>query len=394
MSREGAATIASEKIRIVHCIGSLRTGGAEKQLTEIIVRLPRERFEQSLMLLQPGGGPLAARIERAGCEILSLGYDGKFSQGDWRSPFKMLLAFEKLRANLRRRRPAILHAQLFWANAMCAFAGKLAGVPKLVVSHRQLSDHKRGRRIPIWLENFSNARAAAVVVNSEAVRRDILANDKVDPAKLHRIYNGVVLEDFKPADLESLRGELRLLPKDFVLAVVANLHPYKGHEDLLRAAGALLPKHPGLKILLAGRDQGSMPSLRELARELDLNNAVQFLGERSDVPALLQAADVVVHPSHQEGFSNSILEAMAAGKPVVATDAGGNPEQVRDGENGLIVPARAPEALAAAIDRLAGDPALRARMGAASRARIEGEFSIERTVAETARLYESLAARP
>jgi glycosyltransferase involved in cell wall biosynthesis len=134
--------------------------------------------------------------------------------------------------------------------------------------------------------------------------------------------------------------------------------------------------------------------LRALARELGLDPVVQFLGERRDVPALLAASDIAVHPSHEEGFSNSILEAMTAGLPLVVTAVGGNVEQVIENENGFLFPPRDAAALAAALEKLLADPALRRRMGEASRRRIETEFSIERTVAGTIAFYERLLNHP
>jgi len=383
------------KIRLVHCIGSLRLGGAEKQLAELICRLPRERFEQSLVLLQ-GGGPLVERVRAAGCPVLELNYSQKFKKFDPRCYAAMGHALGRYIRHLRERRPHILHAQLYWANVLSVVAGRLARVPVIVTSRLQLSNYKFGRPMLQKIENVANRWTTAVFVNSEAVRRDVLAHEKIAPAKLKVIYNGVVLENFGRPDPEPLRREFEIQPGQIVLTAVANLHPYKGHDDLLRATASLIGKYPNLRVILPGRDQGMRSRLEELIKELKLEAAVRLIGERKDVPQILALADIVIHPSHEEGFSNSILEAMAAGKPLVVTDVGGNPEAVLDGRNGYVVPARSPQALAAALDSLIGNAELRERMGRASRQRIEEDFAIERMMERFIAWYESLAvkARP
>lgn len=383
---------SQSKIRIVHCIGSMRVGGAEGQLAELICRLPRERFEQSLVLLR-GEGPLIEKVKAAGCPVIDLNYERKFNPLSPAWHWAIGQALGRYLRHLRDRRPHILHAQLYWANILSALAGSLARVPAVVTARRQLSVHKQGRPLMQKLENWANRHTDAVLVNSDAVRRDTLEHEQIDPAKVHRIHNGVVLERFETPDPGPLRRELGLEPGQVVIMAVANLHRYKGHDDLLRALARLRPAYPNLRAVFPGRDQGMGETLRALTAELGLDGVVQFLGERRDIPALLAVADIVVHPSHEEGFSNSILEAMTAGRPLVVSDVGGCPEQVRDGVNGFVVPPRSPEALAEALGRLLGDAELRRTMGAASRRRIEEEFSMERTVREYIEFYETLYQR-
>lgn len=391
------------RIRLVHCIGTMRVGGAEKQLAELIRRLPRDRFEQSLVLLQ-GGGPLIESVREAGCEVIELGYRMKYRVYDPRCYLAMARALGRFWLHLRgwdrrgeagaSRRADILHAQLYWANVLSVVAGRLARVPVVLTSRLQLSDYKFGRPMLQRIEDAANLATTAVFANSEAVRRDALAHERIDERKLRLIYNGVALENFRPIDASATRREFGIEPEDVAVVAVANLHPYKGHEDLLRALASLRVRGGAfsrLRAVLPGRDQGARGRLEALVAELGLEDAVRLPGEREDVPAILQMADIVVHPSHQEGFSNAILEAMTAGRPVVATAVGGNPEAVVEGETGFLVPARDPEALAAAIGRLAEDRELRGRMGAAGRARIELEFSMDRMIERFVAWYEELA---
>lgn len=393
--RQDAGATFKSAIQLVHLIGSMRVGGAEGQLVEIIKRLPRERFEQSLVLLH-GEGALIGRARGEVREVVDVGSARRYGRLDprrWLAPLGMLWRTWRY---LRSRRPDILHAQLSYANMVGVLAGRLAGVPVILASQRQLSNYKQAQPVLRWVENAILRRATAMLVNSEAVRRDLVQRDGIAAEKIHRIYNGVVLGRFEPVSPEErgrVRRELGLAEGDLVLIVVANLHPYKGHDDLLRAMARLRGRFPNLRAILPGRDQGMGAKLMELARELGVEEAVHFLGERHDVPALLAAADIAVHPSREEGFSNSILEAMAAGRPLVATRVGGNVEQVGEGENGLLVAPQAPEELAAALEKLLGECELRRRMGEASRARIEREFSMERTVRDTQELYETLAGQ-
>jgi glycosyltransferase involved in cell wall biosynthesis len=380
---------STSPIRLVHCIGTMRLGGAEKQLAELICRLPRDRFEQSLVLLQ-GGGPLLDRVRASGCEVIELGYRQKFRKWDPRCYWTMARALWGFVRHLRRRRAQILHAQLFWANILGVVAGRLARVPVVITSRLQLSDYKFGRPMLQRIENAANRFTTAVFANSEAVRRDAIEHERIDPAIIRVIYNGVVLDDFHKADPDRLRREFALDDSALVVVAVANLHPYKGHDDLIRAVARLIDRHPNLRLLLPGRDQGARPGLEALVENLGVGDRVRLLGERSDIPDLMALADVVVHPSHQEGFSNAVLEGMMAGKPMVVTDVGGNPEAVRDGVNGYVVPPHDPETLGAAIGRLLDDPALRLRMGAASRERIEKEFAMDAMIRRFVDWYEEL----
>lgn len=380
-----------ERIRIVHCVPEMNVGGREGQLTELICRLPSDRFEQLLVVFQRDGA-LVERVRSAGCRVVELGYEQPHSRIDPRFHLELLRTVARYWRQLRAFEPDVLHAQLFWGNLLSVAAGRLAGVPAIVTSRLRL---RRGRHARRWMrlaDDVANRFTTVLFANSEAVRRDVLAHERIDPDIIRVIPNGVNLTRLRGVDAEGQRRELGLSDGDLVLIAVANLHPYKGHGDLLRALAQLRPAFPNLRLLLPGRDEGEGARLSALIEELGLTGHVHLLGERRDVPALLSLADVAVHPSHQEGFSNSVLEAMGAGCPMVVTDVGGNPEAVRDGVDGFVVPSRDPAALAGAMEKLLRDPALRARMGESARRRIEEQFSLERMIERFTALYESLAA--
>jgi glycosyltransferase involved in cell wall biosynthesis len=177
------------------------------------------------------------------------------------------------------------------------------------------------------------------------------------------------------------------------MSVIANLIPYKGHRDLVDALAQAAPHLPaGWRLLVVGRDDGVGETLREQARHLGLADHILFMGPRGEVAEILAASDIGILCSHEEGFSNAVLEGMAAGLPMIVTRVGGNTEAVIDGETGIVVPPRAPTDLAAAIVRLVADPGLRARFGAAGRQRVQKEFGVDRFVQAHCALYRGLQA--
>jgi len=203
------------------------------------------------------------------------------------------------------------------------------------------------------------------------------------------IRNGVDMERFAGAlDVASLRRSLRLAVDDQVAAVVARLEPQKGHAVVLEAAAQLRDRFPRLRYLFVGGGSAETAIRAEVARR-GLEDRVLFTGFRTDSADLLRAADFSILVSTKEGLSNTLLESLAAGRPVIASRVGGNAEVV-SGDVGLLVPPRDPAALAQAIAQLANDPTAAARMGECGRERAAQEFSVPRMTAETAALYDEL----
>lgn len=377
-------------VRVTHCIGSMSVGGAERQLAELIARLPAERFQQSLVLLQEGGA-LLGRVAATPCEVVELHYAMRYRRFDPRFYVSMGAALFRFVRHLRRFRPHIVHGWLYWANILAVPAARLAGVPVVLTSRRQLGLHKeRGAHLqPI--ENLCNRFTTLVLANSEAVKQDALSRENLMPSRLRVIHNGVDAERFAGGDRMAARAALGLADGDVAGLVLANMHAYKGHRDVLEVLKALARRRPEFRLLFAGRDQPMGPELRAWIRREGLDNRVAFLGERGDVPALLAACDLLIHPSHQEGFPNAILEAMAAGRPVAAYDLAACREAIIEGVTGYLAPCFDTHALTGAVERLLGDPALRDRMGRAGTERVGAEFSMDRMVNRMAGLYESVS---
>ncbi|MDS4016638.1 MAG: glycosyltransferase [Candidatus Accumulibacter sp.] len=302
-----------------------------------------------------------------------------------------------LASTIRSARP-LVHSFLPEAYLFGASLGLMFGARSVVMSRRSRNHYQSRHPFAAWVERRLHRRMDALLGNSQAVVRDLL-DEGAPPERVRLIYNGIDVGRFAAggARLErrhALRAELGLPDDRVVLACVANLFLYKGHADLLAALASLGAGFAArTTLLLVGRDAGARAALEAQAARLGLSASVRFLGERGDVPDLLAASDIGVLASHEEGFSNAVLEGMAAGLPVVVSDVGGNAEAVTDGECGHVVPARAPAALAQALADLIGDAGRRQTMGAAARRRVAASFSLDACVAAYESLYEELWSR-
>jgi glycosyltransferase involved in cell wall biosynthesis len=380
------------RIPILFVIGTLEIGGAETQLVEMVLHLHR-RFAPAVCCLA-SSGPLAQRLEDAGIRVTTIGLRGA-RHGTWR---RFLPALLRLPIDLVRfavcvnaHKPLIVHGVLLHAYVLGALIGRLTGVPIIVASRRSLSLFKKDRRLLTTSERIANRWTDLIIANSDAVRRDAIESEQLAPDKIRVIYNGLDLTRYAQPPDDALRRDLRLGPGPVVI-VVANFIGYKGHEYFLRAWAEVLRTIPDATALLVG--DGAVRADREAdARALGIDASLRFLGTRRDVPALLAIADLLVHPSLQEGFCNALIEAMAAARPVVATDVGGNREAVVDGHTGLLVPPRDPGALAAATLDILRRADRGAAMGQAGRRRACEHFQRSRMVPQYEAIYDALIAQ-
>jgi glycosyltransferase involved in cell wall biosynthesis len=378
--------------RIAFVIATLDRGGSEGQLVSLAARLDRSRFAPVVICLTRGG-PLEGALAHAGVTTIVLHKRRKLD----------LACLRQLTDLLRLLRPDIVHTWLFTANAYGRWAAWRAGVPHLVASERSTDPGKPWlhRAIDRWLAR----RTDSIVTNCEAVRAVYRQRLDVPAARLVVIPNGL---DVTPALLgepappsggqvsSSARSDFRRregLPADALLFVTASrLEPTKAVADLLRAlaltereAATSAPRRSSSHLVVVGGGS-ELPHLAALAHSLGVAQRVLFLGEVADVRQVLAAADVFLFASLYEGLPNALLEAMAAGLPVVATAVGGIPEVVTEGETGYLVPIRRPDLLAQRMVTLAGDGELRGRLGAAARERMKA-FGMERMVQGYEDLY-------
>lgn len=347
-------------IRIAFVIGRLNVGGAEGELIRLARGLDRARFSPFVVTLQDAG-PRAPEL--GDVELIDLGRRHKWSIGTYRA----------LKRVLAEKKPDIVQSFLFTENVFCRRIGQ-----GIVVSGIQgwISDRlDDGPALKVMLERSTWDRAAAVVSNSEFYKA-YYGRLGFETSRIRVIPSGVAASTATGA---GVRERFGIRPDEVLVTCVGRLVEPKGHEDLIRAGA-------GLRLLFVGDGP--------YARRLTGRGAL-LAGARRDVPEILAASDIVALPSRfREGCSNAILEAMAAGKPVVASRTGGTPEVVRDGETGLLHDPWDVDGLRRALLRLAADAPLRLRMGAAGRDRALREFSLDRTVGRYEALYCELTAEP
>jgi glycosyltransferase involved in cell wall biosynthesis len=287
---------------------------------------------------------------------------------------------------IRDDRPAVFHAHLSWPLACKhgVLAAWLARQPAIVGTAQLYTEPHGARRARLRLRPLRR-----IIAVSREVETKYVQHLGIPARKLTVVPNGIPAPARIPEPDPELRVRLLGGRSDFLVLTLARLHAQKGHADLLAAAAQV----PDATFVLAG-DGPLRGELEQRARQLGVAGRCVFLGHRRDVPALLAAADVFVLPSLYEGLPVSVLEAMAAGRPVVATAIGGTDEAVRDEVTGLLVPPHDPAALAAAIGRLRADPALARRLAAAGRDRVEREFSSEATARRVMEIYDEVLAEP
>jgi glycosyltransferase involved in cell wall biosynthesis len=377
---------------ILFVIGTLEVGGTERHLATLAPALVKLGWIVSVYSLA-GGGALRDELQGDGVTVLVPRFKIAAAKS---SVVGRLAQSVRIGAHLfsvmRQRRPAIVHFFLPAAYLVGAPAAISAGVPVRIMSRRSLNVYQRSYPLVQNLERRLHRRMSAILGNSRSVVRELAETEDVPVRRLGLIYNGIDVARFTDAgSMAATRAELGLGPQTLTLVIVGNLIPYKGHGDLLAALGQAAPRlPPDWRLLIVGRDEGIASALQAQAAGLDIARNVTFLDTRNDVPEILNASDIGVICSHQEGFSNAVLEGMASGLPMIVTDVGGNAEAVLDGESGIVVPPHDPVHLADAIVRLANDPPLRARLGDAGRRRMAEHFSLDRSIGAYDALYRAL----
>lgn len=391
MGERAGTAVGGRPLKVTFVLPNIESGGTERHVLSLVRLLDREHYRLSL-LTTAGGGSLYDEFR----ELIPVHVQGDPRQGQkFRSSMvRHLRTVLFLAGKLRAERPDIVHAYLPAANVLAPMAARLAGVRRVIVSKRALANYKNDYPRLSRFEGLGNRLADVVLVNSDAVAGDVERTETGWAGKIRKVYNGVeAMEAWSGEERASFRRREGTAADAVVLIAVSNFYRYKAHGDLVHAFNIIAGENPDARLLLVGRDAGTMADVRSMVAAAKLEDAVRFLGDRSDVPDLLRAADIFVHPSYEEGFSNAILEAMAAGLPVVACRAGGNGEAVVDGETGLLVPAGKPHLFAGAVAELLKSPPQRGEMGEAGRRRAGEHFSLTAMVKGVEELYGALSER-
>jgi sugar transferase (PEP-CTERM/EpsH1 system associated) len=356
---------------VAHVVLGLQVGGLERVVVNLACKLKLAGFRTMVVCLEQGG-PLANELQDAGIPVHVL---AKHPGLDW-------AAVRRLAELLKENAVQVVHTHNPQPHLHCVLAAFRSRTPVCVhTKHGRNYPHMQAR---VLLNRALSWRTDAIVPVSDNARDVALQCEKVNPHKLHRIWNGVDTDRYRP-DVRGRGSEVR----GTVIGTVARLSPEKDQKTMLAAFQLVHEQVPGARLVFAG-DGPSMTELRRSAADMGIAGQVDFLGTRTDIPDVLLGFTLFTLSSITEGISMTILEAMACGLPVVATDVGGNREIVNPPECGLIVPARDPQALANAYLELLRDPNRRAEMGAAAQRRVEQHFSLDMMVKEYQELYEML----
>jgi glycosyltransferase involved in cell wall biosynthesis len=352
-------------------------GGAERVLLTLLQGLDRSTWEPALVYHpRPSILPIVDEVRRLGVRLLPVEWGrGRVS--------RLTALVPALLGCLRAERPALMHANMTWPlGCRYAFvAGALARVPVVATEHLLVNVPSRAA----WVQRCVMAGVDRFIAVSQFVARGLRDRFHVPSARIRVVPNGIPRAFFEPARRANLPAFVPGRPDRPVVLTVARLDSAKGHAYLLRAAALL----PDVDFRLAG-DGPLRGPLQAQARALGLEHRVAFLGQRDDVLALLASATLLALPSVNEGLPLVVLEAMAAGRPVVASDVGGVSEAIIDGQTGILVPAADPARLAGAIRGLLEDRPRAERLAAAARTRAHREFTAETMVARTTAVYEEL----
>ena len=373
--------------RILFAVGSLAVGGTESQVVMLVDGLVARGWTVSVLALEKSGA-LIAKLEQAGVRVLDGGY--RASARPWLKVLLLALCEIRLFRHALIDRPDVIHSFLPLSNFMSALAGRLAFVPLVITSRRGLGRHQERYPPSRWLDRIANALSDVVTANSQAVALDTQIRDGYDISRIVVIPNGLDFSHIAAAGdhRDQTRSELGLSTSDIAIVMVANLIPYKGHPELIEAFARVAAGDSRLKLLLIGEDRGIMQNLIDDARRHGVVERINLMGQRADVPRLLGAMDIGVLASHEEGFSNALLEKLVAGLPVVATSVGGTPEALEGMPDCFLVKPHDAEDLArglkAAIGRLGADDANRN----IRQQRVRERYSVGAMVDAYERLYE------
>jgi glycosyltransferase involved in cell wall biosynthesis len=363
-------------VSVLALIDHFVMGGAESQLTRFALAAADSGIRLSLACLEErDGNPAAAGLNEHGMAPVNLNLTGRHGPGSVRAVRRHIAAVD----------PQIVHTHLGTSDMLGGLAARSLGVPAVSTIHAASWGAGVNAR-----RRLVRACATRIIAVSDSARREYLRRGWARENQIVTVHNGIDAAAAPGAGAE-VRRELGLAPDDLVVAMVSALRPEKGHDIALEVIRSLRAKHPRLRLLIVGR--GALAD-QITTQAADLGDAVVMAGMRHDVMRVFDAADVCLHPSRSDAFPTTLIEAMAASVPVLATDVDGIPEIIADGETGVLVPAppRA-QAFADALDVLLADPETRDRLAHAGRLEYERRLTTRPWVAGTRAVYDSVIAQ-
>ena len=375
-SRGILASTTETRINILYLIWSLGLGGAEQVVINLAKGIDKKKFNVIVCCLNDKG-IFAQEVEKEGIEVIALGKKGKF---DATVLFKLIRVIKKYKID-------IVHTHLWTSDFWGRIAAKLAGVPVIISTVHNVDVWKP--KVFLLIDRILSYFTDKIIAVSNTVKYFYINNAKIPKNKIETIYNGIDVDKFNiKVNRNIKRRELGLNADTKVLAVIGRLVEQKGHIYFLECFRKLLGKYSDIQGLIVG-DGPLRGELEERSKMLGLNGRVIFTGIRNDIPEILKIIDVLVVPSLYEGLPTIILEAMAAGVPVVATNVGGNSEIIVNGETGFIVPPKDSSVLAEYIGKILENNNLVESMRVMSRERAIQYFSLDKMMREVEGIYKN-----
>ncbi len=369
-----------KRINLLHLITTLEPAGAENLLVSIVRKLDKKRFRTVVGYIY-GEGTLAPEIRERDIKVINLSRKGRID------PLLIIRIF----LLIRKERIEIIHTHLVHASIAGRIAAKLAGV-KVIVSTRHYTYYHSQNRIVNWLERKTAVLNNRIIAISNAVKEHLQERENYQPETISVINNAVDLDCY-PLVKEEIKqkGDCPLSSDCLLIGSVGRLHPSKGYDTLLNSIPEVIAEFPSAKFMIIG-DGAQKEYLQKLCVVLGISEYVVFLGGKAhdQVLSFFKRIHLFVLTSNWEGFGIAAIEAMASGKPVVATNVEGLREVVKDGRTGFLVPPGQPKALAKKIILLLKNPSLCSQMGNEGRKRVETLFSLDGMINELESLYLAL----
>ena len=363
---------------VLHTIDTTGPGGAETVFIELATRLPVDRYRPIVVIR--GEGWVCDELRRRGIEPVFMHNKGSFN-------LRYLAALVDL---VYRERIDLIQSHLLGSNVYCSLAGLIARRPVVATFHGTVDFEKKNRLT--WAKYRTiNAGADRVIAVSEELRNAILERTLIKPAKIQVIYNGIRTADYQRPHSAELRNRYGWSENEVIIGSLGNIRPAKGYHILLHAAAILKHENSRLRFVIAGQGKGELFDELLLLRErLGLEEQVKFLGFCEDAAGFLSSLDLFLSSSVSEGMPLSAIQAMVAELPVIATRCGGYEELVTHAENGWLVDAGDPQAIAEGIRLLAGDEKLRMKLANNARMHAIGKYDIKAMIAAYASIYDGL----
>jgi glycosyltransferase involved in cell wall biosynthesis len=369
-----------EQIKILFGLSQLGRGGLELQVLELCKGLSKDKFLIYCLPLWPIYD-LEEEFVKTGVQIIKIHKKASFD-------LSILLRLIKF---LKREKIDIVHTWIFTSNTWTRTAAILNNIPVIIASERSVDTWKKFPHKIV--DRLLSKKTDLIISNSKAVYEFVIS-EGISANKCNIIYNGVDIEKANNNNKSPniIKDEINIPLDKIIIGIVANFNPQKDYNNFVHAANLILKNRDDVHFLTVGIGP-ELNSILELTINFRINNRFTFLGSRNDIPNVLSVMDIFTLTSTREGFSNAILEAMAVGLPIVATDVGGNAEAVVDGETGFIVPPNDPEELALALIKLIESPKLRKNFGEGGKRRTKLHFDSTTMVETYSKLYLDLINR-